>query len=232
MTVTNPDLSRTESEQRRPLLVSFVAHVILGYSLYGIALMQTAPPLWAVNFIEQLKPTLGALDTAARLSEHSFPTQVMILYAVLSSLLLGMYWAYSLFFVNHIFQEACRGMCEQWQQTGIPVKERLKVRLNVGASSGERSKCIVGKGRQVHCVSAGNRGENCFVAGRQRPCVFDGGGDRKIYREFSDRVAAMSDQGKRLAPLYLVARGWGSERTSLEERGPVEGPLRRKAETD
>ena len=58
----------------------------------------------------------------------------MILCAILSSILLGMYWAYSLFFVNHIFQEAYRGMCEQWQQTGILVKERLKVRLKVGAS--------------------------------------------------------------------------------------------------
>jgi hypothetical protein len=83
---------------------------------------------------EQLKPTLGALETAARLSERPFSAQVMILCAILSSLLLGMYWAYSLFFVNHLFQEAYRGMCEQWQQTGILVKERLKVRLKVGAS--------------------------------------------------------------------------------------------------
>jgi len=36
--------------------------------------------------------------------------------------------------VNHAFQEAYRGMCEQWQQTGILFKERLKVRLYVGAS--------------------------------------------------------------------------------------------------
>jgi hypothetical protein len=134
MTVTNPDLSRTVSAQLRPLQVSVYIHVILGYSLYVVALLQTSPPLWALHYIEQLKPTLGALETAARLSDHPFPAQVMILYAILSSLLLGMYWAYSLFFVNHLFQEAYRGMCEQWQQTGILVKERLKVRLKVGAS--------------------------------------------------------------------------------------------------
>lgn len=134
MTVMNPDLSRAEAAQRRPLLVSVYAHVILGYSLYGVALLQTAPPLWALNYIEQLKPTLGALETAARLSEHPFPAQVMILYAILSSLLLGLYWAYHMFFVNHLFQEAYRGIWEQWQQTGIPLKERLKVRLKVGAS--------------------------------------------------------------------------------------------------
>jgi hypothetical protein len=122
MTVTNPDPSRVP----RPLLVSFYAHVILWYSLYAVALLQTAPPLWALDFIEQLKPTLGALETAARLSERPFSAQVMILYTVLSSLLLGMYWVYYMFFVNHIIcQESYRGMCERWQQTGFPVKERL-----------------------------------------------------------------------------------------------------------
>lgn len=38
-----------------------------------------------------------------------------------------MYWVYYMFFVNHICQESYRGMCEQWQQTGIRVKERLKI---------------------------------------------------------------------------------------------------------
>ena len=134
MTVTNPDLSPTESAQLRPLLVSVYAYVILWYSLYVVALLlQTAPPLWALNYIEQLKPTLGALETAARLSERPFPAQVMILYTVLSSVLLGLYWVYYMFFVIHTFQESYRGMCEQWQQTGIPLKERLKVRLKIGA---------------------------------------------------------------------------------------------------
>ena len=134
MTVTNPDLSRKVSTQLRPLQVSVYIHVILGYSLYLVALLQTAPPGWALHYIEQLKPTLRALETAARLSESPFSAQVMILYAVLSSLLLGMYWAYHMFFVNHLFQEAYRGIWEQWQQTGISLKERLKVRLKVGAS--------------------------------------------------------------------------------------------------
>jgi hypothetical protein len=128
MTVTNPDLSPTGSAVQRQLLVSISAHAILGYSLYFVAVMQTAPPVWAVNIIEQLKPTLGALDTAARLSQHPFPAQVMILYAVLSSLLLGMYWVYYMFFVNHIIgQESYRGVCERLQQTGFTVKDRLAV---------------------------------------------------------------------------------------------------------
>jgi len=73
MAVTNPDLSPTGSAVQRQLLVSISAHAILGYSLYFVAVMQTAQPVWAVNIIEQLKPTLRALDTAARLSQHPFP---------------------------------------------------------------------------------------------------------------------------------------------------------------
>jgi len=123
MTVTNPNTYRT----LRPLLVSFFVHIILWYSLYVVALLQTAPPLWALNFIEQLKPTLGALDTAARLSQHPFSAQVMILYAILSSFLLGMYWVYYIFGVQHFAQETYRGLCERWGHTGLPVKVRLKL---------------------------------------------------------------------------------------------------------
>lgn len=108
MTVTNPDPSRIP----RPLVVSFFAHVILGYSLYFVALWQTAPPVWTLNYIEQLKPTLGALETAARLSERPFPAQMMILYAVLSSPMLGMcYFSYA-FLVKRVRQEMYRRMCE------------------------------------------------------------------------------------------------------------------------
>ena len=127
MTVTNPDLSRTVSAQLRPLQVSVYIHVILGCSLYMVALLQTTPPLWALDFIEQLKPTLGALQTAARLSEHPFPAQMMILYAVLSSFLLGMYWVYYIFGVQHFAQETYRGLYERWGHTGFSVKVRLKL---------------------------------------------------------------------------------------------------------
>jgi hypothetical protein len=50
----------------------------------------------------------------------------MILYAILSSILLGMYWVYYMFFVKHIWQETYRGMCERWHQTGFPFKKRLQ----------------------------------------------------------------------------------------------------------
>lgn len=125
MTVMKPDRSRTLVSLERPLLVSLSIHVILGYSLYVVALMQAEPPVWAIDCIEQLKPTLQALETAARLSDRPFPAQVMILYAVISSVLLTMYWVYYIFFVEHVRQEMYRRYCEWLQQTRLSIKKRL-----------------------------------------------------------------------------------------------------------
>jgi hypothetical protein len=82
MTETNPNRSlieRLKTPEGRPYLVSICAHVIFGYTLYEVALLQSPPQEWALTAIERLKPTFGALETAARLSEHPFPAQVMIL---------------------------------------------------------------------------------------------------------------------------------------------------------
>lgn len=114
------------SREARPYLVSICAHVIFGYSLYGVALLQAPPPKWALNAIEQLKPTFRALDTAAHFSEHPFPAQVMILYALLSSLILGLLYLYHNFLVTTNRQEMFRLMEERWGQTGLSVKERLQ----------------------------------------------------------------------------------------------------------
>lgn len=101
-------------------------HMVLWYSLYVTAWAQADPPLWALDWIEQLKPTFGALDTAARLSAHPFPAQVMILYAFLSTPLLGLYWVYYCFLVQHTAQDMRRGLCDQWGPTGFPFTMRLK----------------------------------------------------------------------------------------------------------
>ncbi len=167
MTVTNPDLSRTVSAQLRPLLVSFYAHVILWYSLYGVALLQTAPPVWALDFIEQLKPTLGALETAARLSERPFPAQVMILYAIPSTLLLGMYWASYMFLVKHNRQEFYRGMCERWGQTGPSVKERLGF-----AAFGVTLLYAFGYALPVHSFVEGGYWFRGYLNGWMNPALF------------------------------------------------------------
>lgn len=125
MTVTNPDRSRTLAPLERSFMVSFFVHVVLGYSLYFTAWAQAEPLAWAIGAIEQLKPTLRALETAARLSDHPFPAQVMILYTAISSVLLTMYWGSYLFFVKHIRQEMYRHYRKQLQQTGFPIRKRL-----------------------------------------------------------------------------------------------------------
>lgn len=145
MTVPNPDPSHTFASQRRPLLVSFFAHVVIGYSLYFVALMQAEPPVWAIDYIEQLKPTLGALETAARLSDRPFPAQVMILYTVISSILLGMYWVCYIFWVKHIRHEMYRRCCEKWQQPGFRAKERLQI-----AGIGVAELYVFGYGVPIH----------------------------------------------------------------------------------
>lgn len=102
-------------------------YIVFWYSLYVAACAQTNPPLWALQGIEQLKPTFGALVTAARLSDHPFPTQVMILYAFFSSPLLGIFWVYYSFLVQHLAQDTYRGLCERWGTRGLPVTTRLKL---------------------------------------------------------------------------------------------------------
>lgn len=129
MTVTKPDPSPLETlnaPEVRPLVVSVLVYIVLWYSLYVTAWVPAAPPLWALDGIEQLKPTFGALVTAARLSEHPFPTQVMILYAFFSTPLLGLYWVYYSFLVLHTAQDVRRGLCDQWGPTGFPLTMRLK----------------------------------------------------------------------------------------------------------
>ncbi len=124
--MTNPDLPRIVAFYQRQLLVIFIVHMVIGYSLYFVALTPIEPPVWATGYIEQLKPTLGALETAARLSDRPFPAQVMILYTVISFVPLTMYLVYTTFFVKELRQETYRLCCERWQQTGFPVKERLR----------------------------------------------------------------------------------------------------------
>lgn len=123
--MTNPDLPRMVAFYQRQVLVIFIVHMVIGYSLYFVALTPIEPPVWATGYIEQLKPTLGALETAARLSDRPFPAQVMILYTVISSVLLTMYLGCTTCFVKVLRQETYRLCCERWQQTGFPVKERL-----------------------------------------------------------------------------------------------------------
>jgi hypothetical protein len=112
----------------RPFWAGLLVNLVLGYSLYFIALAEQKPPTWAIGYIELLKPTVTALNTAARVSDHPFPAQVMILYAAVSAVLLSVYFVYCAFFVKHIREELCRRFSEWMQQfDGGTARQRLKI---------------------------------------------------------------------------------------------------------
>jgi len=125
MNVTNSDSARLPVLERL-LLVGFLVHVVIGYTLYFVALAQPEPPVWAAEYIEQLKPTVKRLETAAQLSDRPFPAQVMILYTAVSTVLLTVYSVYCAFFVKHERREFYRRYCEGLQQPGATPNQGLK----------------------------------------------------------------------------------------------------------
>jgi hypothetical protein len=127
MTETHPALARSPGHVRRVLGVSFLVYAVIGYSLYFATLAQPGPPAWAIEAIDQLKPTLRALETAARLSDRPFPMQVVIVYAVISSVLLTVYYVYCAFFVTHIRHEFYQHQCELVKKLKASPSLRRKV---------------------------------------------------------------------------------------------------------
>jgi hypothetical protein len=125
MNVTNSDSARLPVLERL-LLAGFLVHVVTGYTLYFVALAQPEPPVWAAEYIEQLKPTVKRLETAAQLSDRPFPAQVMILYTAVSTVRLMVYSVYCAFFVKHERREFYRRYCEGLQQPGATPNLRLK----------------------------------------------------------------------------------------------------------
>ena len=125
MNVTNSDSARLPVLERL-LLVGFLVHVVTGYALYFVAQTQPEPPAWAAEYIEQLKPTVMRLETAAQLSDRPFPAQVMILYTAVSTVLLTVYSVYCAFFVKHERREFYRRYCEGLQQPGATPNQGLK----------------------------------------------------------------------------------------------------------
>jgi hypothetical protein len=120
MTETNPT-SVDWVTQNRPFWMGFLVNVLLGYFIYFVALAQSEPPGWAIGYIEQLKPTLRALETAARLSDRPFPAQVTIVYVAISTVLLTAYYLCCAFLVTHIRQGFHRRLCERVQEVGEAV---------------------------------------------------------------------------------------------------------------
>ena len=81
MTVSKPAselslLEALDTPDVRPLVRSAVVYVVLWYSLYITAWVPTDPPQWALDWIEQLKPTFGAPQRASVSHTSDDPVRV------------------------------------------------------------------------------------------------------------------------------------------------------------
>lgn len=103
------------------LLVGALINFGIGYALYVVALAQSTPPAWAIDYIEQLKPTVKALDVAVRLSDRPFPAQVLILYAMVMTALQATYYIFCTFFVKRMRLELEQRVYERVQKWGDAV---------------------------------------------------------------------------------------------------------------
>ncbi len=112
-------------------LIGFIVNAVLGYAFYFMAVMMNEPPTWAHLFIEHLKPTIRALNIAARLNNHPFPAQIIVLYAVTSSIPLSAYFLYAVFCVKKNRSEFYQFFCQRVQeQGGFTFKQRLKMTIH------------------------------------------------------------------------------------------------------
>lgn len=80
-----------------------VIFCVLGYLLY-FAARWGGPPMWALAWIEAIKPVLGALDAASRVNTTPFPVQMVIVYCAVGFPLLTV-WGHVLDFVVPGFAE-------------------------------------------------------------------------------------------------------------------------------
>ena len=92
-------ISVHERHLGRIFLAGTSAFLVLGYVLYFTARSGT-PPDWALTLIDALKPTLGALNTAARVSGAPFPAQAVIVYCAFGSIVLTAWFAYWFLLAN------------------------------------------------------------------------------------------------------------------------------------
>jgi hypothetical protein len=112
----------------KPFLLAFSACLIIGYVLYFLALWQSeTPPAWVGRLIEGMRQSIKAIETAARISDHPFPAQVMILYASLSTLVLTAYFVYCVFAREDIRRAFNDRFEERLAVIGVTAATRWKI---------------------------------------------------------------------------------------------------------
>lgn len=89
---------------KNPFISGAVIYLLIGYMLYFYALAIPEPPVWATDWIQQLASIVKALKTAARVSTHPFPAQVIILYCAFGSILLTGYFTCRLYSMKDVLE--------------------------------------------------------------------------------------------------------------------------------
>lgn len=85
-----------------PVWRACIVYALAGYAVYFVASFSSVPPAWAVDLIELLKPWMGALKTAERVSTQAFPVQMLTIYTFFASMVLTAYAAFCHFLVTEI----------------------------------------------------------------------------------------------------------------------------------
>lgn len=85
-----------------PVWRACIVYALIGYAVYFTADYASMPPAWAVDLIEALKPWMGALKTAERVSAQAFPVQMLTIYTFFASMVLTAYAAFCLLLVTEI----------------------------------------------------------------------------------------------------------------------------------
>jgi hypothetical protein len=73
---------------------ALLVYVLLGYAVYFMARFAPQAPGWATELIEALKPWMGALKTAERVSNQAFQVQMLTIYTFFASMPLVVYAGY------------------------------------------------------------------------------------------------------------------------------------------
>jgi hypothetical protein len=98
-TVNTP--KKIDSAYMKPIYRALLVYALIGCAIYLAASWAPIKPNWALSLIETLKPMIGGLNTAARVSDQPFAVQMLTIYVFFASIPLTFYSArYFLFDTN------------------------------------------------------------------------------------------------------------------------------------
>jgi hypothetical protein len=109
---------KIDSTYMKPIYRALLVYALIGCAIYLAASWAPIKPNWALSLIETLKPMIGGLNTAARVSDQPFAVQMLTIYVFFCSIPLFFYIAnYALFdidFHNLLVKNALTQKNSRW----------------------------------------------------------------------------------------------------------------------